>query len=465
MAFVLAGAIFYVIGTGNAIIYRERLQDTSDAIAYSAAGVHARGMNLIVLINLIDVALLAILASLRLLSTMFHITLGTCAVVAGTAASPNAPFCGPFEGWALPIEDKLGSAVQSYAQVVDTVLPVLSKTQDAIAKTTAHVALAKAVKVSDKNDSASGGGVVKAGVMVSPSLIPGHARKGLPIEDMDATTACLEAAELGRDMALFWTPSFAEQAMTWAAGGVAENFPGFYCGNDSSAALKKELHDSFKALAKELCAEKQKKHDEAHEKNLTPPPFDVDECRKDELKALKKKSDAALESAPNLSGGRVPKQIHGPATIGGDWFQVWGVAFGDEKWPRNLDRGIALAAAAGLTVPTSGFGDYRFAQAEFFWDGSGEWTDNRSLSLWQMRWQTRLRRVRLEGDDVRETFDEYGVQRLSQELGARVGVVHRPRILTFLGALTGGFRFPVAQAWLDQELAQSGYALEPEVVH
>src|SRR5687767_4564724 len=58
MSVLLAAGVFYIIGTGNAIIYRERLQDAADAAAYTSAGVHARGMNLIVMINLIMAALL-----------------------------------------------------------------------------------------------------------------------------------------------------------------------------------------------------------------------------------------------------------------------------------------------------------------------------------------------------------------------------------------------------------------------
>lgn len=467
MAFVLAAAIFYVIGTGNAIIYRERLQDTSDAIAYSAGGVHARGMNLIVLVNLIDAALLAILASLRLLTTMVQITLGACASLVGTVAAAVAPFCGPFVGWATPVESKLGTATQNYAQVVDKVLPVLSKTQTVVARTSPHVALAKAVAVADENGSGPGLSLVKSGVMVSPSLVPAGRRQGLPIEDMGAQEACLRSAELGADMALFWTPTFAEKAMTWAAGGVAEQFPGFYCGQGSATGMKQQLAKDLKKLASALCKQKKKAHDKAHAKNLTPPPFDLKQCREDELEQLKQQQQSSSQpaGAPELGAGRVPKTLYAPATIGGDWFQVWGVAFGDEKWPRHLDRGIALAAAGGLVVPTAGFGDYRFAQAEFFWDAGGEWTDNRALALWQMRWQTRLRRVRLQGVDVREAFDSHGLDALEKQLAMRTGSAYRPQIRSFLDAMMRGFTFPKAEQWLSSELAKAGATVRPGVVH
>ena len=51
MCTCLVGILWYLAGIGDAIIYRERMQEASDAVAFSAAVIHARGMNLIVLIN------------------------------------------------------------------------------------------------------------------------------------------------------------------------------------------------------------------------------------------------------------------------------------------------------------------------------------------------------------------------------------------------------------------------------
>ena len=70
MAVFLVGALYYMVGIAEAITQRERMQDAADAAAFSAATLHARGMNLIVLINLVMAALLAILVTLKLLQTL-----------------------------------------------------------------------------------------------------------------------------------------------------------------------------------------------------------------------------------------------------------------------------------------------------------------------------------------------------------------------------------------------------------
>jgi hypothetical protein len=65
IAMMLTALIYYVWGIGGAILFRERMQDCTDTAVFSAAVVHARGMNILVLLNLIMAALAAIEAGLH----------------------------------------------------------------------------------------------------------------------------------------------------------------------------------------------------------------------------------------------------------------------------------------------------------------------------------------------------------------------------------------------------------------
>ena len=65
MCSCIVGALWYLAGIGSAIVYRERMQEAADAIAFSGAVLHARGMNLIVLINFVMAAILAIRVEMR----------------------------------------------------------------------------------------------------------------------------------------------------------------------------------------------------------------------------------------------------------------------------------------------------------------------------------------------------------------------------------------------------------------
>lgn len=66
MAAFLVGSLWYIIGIGDAILYRERMQDGADAVAFAAAVYHARGMNIIAMINIIMAAILAVLVAFKL---------------------------------------------------------------------------------------------------------------------------------------------------------------------------------------------------------------------------------------------------------------------------------------------------------------------------------------------------------------------------------------------------------------
>ncbi len=70
MAALMVGFIYYVKGIGDAILFRERMQDAADSGAFAAVAVHARGMNLIALLNITMVSVLAVVTAFRLLAIM-----------------------------------------------------------------------------------------------------------------------------------------------------------------------------------------------------------------------------------------------------------------------------------------------------------------------------------------------------------------------------------------------------------
>jgi hypothetical protein len=92
-ALFLVGALYYLIGIGQSIMYRERLQDAADTAAFAGAVLKARAMNFIALINMIMALLLAILIAiyavyLMLAAAGYVILPGICA-----ATGPWCPPC------------------------------------------------------------------------------------------------------------------------------------------------------------------------------------------------------------------------------------------------------------------------------------------------------------------------------------------------------------------------------------
>src|SRR3954470_13072559 len=83
MCACMAGALWYVIGIGDAIVYRERLQEGADAVAFSAATLDARGMNLIVLLNLLMACVLGVRVAMKAAQSSLIVIGGICALIPG----------------------------------------------------------------------------------------------------------------------------------------------------------------------------------------------------------------------------------------------------------------------------------------------------------------------------------------------------------------------------------------------
>ncbi len=82
IAVLLVAMIYYVWGIGDVVMYRERMQDASDTAAFSAAVIHARGMNMLALLNMVMAALAMVAA-----------TIATAAAMIGYAAAAAGLVC------------------------------------------------------------------------------------------------------------------------------------------------------------------------------------------------------------------------------------------------------------------------------------------------------------------------------------------------------------------------------------
>jgi hypothetical protein len=58
---LIVGLIWYTLGLGEAMIYREQVREAADAVAFDAATMHALGMNMVAMINVTMAAVLAVL--------------------------------------------------------------------------------------------------------------------------------------------------------------------------------------------------------------------------------------------------------------------------------------------------------------------------------------------------------------------------------------------------------------------
>jgi len=61
---LLIGVLYFVLGIGDTLFHTERMQDAADSGAYALGVMHARAMNLVALLNMVELSAVAILSAL-----------------------------------------------------------------------------------------------------------------------------------------------------------------------------------------------------------------------------------------------------------------------------------------------------------------------------------------------------------------------------------------------------------------
>lgn len=216
MAVFLVGMLYYVVGIGEAVLYRELLQDASDTAALSSALIHARGMNFIVLINLIMAALITVLLVLHVLMTLLRL-----AIFAVTLASI---FSGGAAGGLIAPLTAAHQAVQSVYEpthnVVMNLLSVLHGISEAVRRAVPPVAMLETViEVHNHHQGPA------QFVFAVPT------RVDLPIEPDAFSVLCRRAKESVAEFAMDKLPDAAAPLVGGAARLLTEPSAQWLCGS------------------------------------------------------------------------------------------------------------------------------------------------------------------------------------------------------------------------------------------
>jgi hypothetical protein len=184
MCSVIVGGLWYIAGIGDAIVYRERMQEAADAVAFSGATLHARGMNLIVMINLLMACVLAIRVILKALVLALRVVFGILTAICAIE---------PFGAWACApagiVEiamDAVQTAQEEIDPIIDEVLTAMHELEVVIKTVVPPAALPGSMMVGDK---------YKQTVKKSLGVALGEVTSGLPVEDGSLDMLCGKAGE------------------------------------------------------------------------------------------------------------------------------------------------------------------------------------------------------------------------------------------------------------------------------
>lgn len=390
MATFLVGCLWYLVGIGDAAIYREKMQDASDAVAFSSAVYHARGMNIIAVLNLVMAAALAVLIAFKIAEIIAFTVAAVCYALAWVTGGATIPIAEAATEIGVNLHDDIIPSVQ---KVVDAVLKASSASQKVVALVSPWAGAARGAVMANQYKP-----TVKGGVAVSLSMIPMGDRLGLPVQEEPFDKLCKRAGEMVGDLAFGWIPGL--EYIGGFIGKIAGSFPGYFCGGGSSSGALNDQKD----LIKQQCADAKKQYEEANKDNKSAPPFDQKKCEKDGNDKLKGGGTGGMGD----TGGKTSKMIYAPAVNGDDYFQVYGFVMGDNQaMHQNAQKRVEMPAWGKATVSPSSVTDtlekVGFAEAEFYFDQvpgvpktKGQaWDDYKDQALWNMRWRARLRRFRL----------------------------------------------------------------------
>ncbi len=333
---LLVGALYYVIGVGDAVLYRGVMQDGADAGAFAASVMAAKGMNLHSLLNVVMAVTAGVLLVIRSVEVLFEIVLG---ILKGLATSVVlAPKALPLIAVLTPVEatvEKIGDGMEQFVRVAHDALDVAHH-----AVQRGYPLLSEARGIDSMAFQEEYDPPVAAGFVVpvlGPKLPSGG--RGLPVEEGDVGTYCDRAADgLANRLANVKT-----RVPKWVLkflGGVVK----------SALRLGKRRTCKDEVLR---------------------PPRIVLVGRGDESEVW----------------------------LGHEEFQYRAYAIGRDPHRGNWEtgeRGIRLAQGGAESGRNSVYeahvvGRLAFAQSEFYFDGM----EDKSEWLWKQRWRARLRRFRI----------------------------------------------------------------------
>jgi hypothetical protein len=450
MCTLLVGALWYIAGVGDALLFHERMQEAADSVAFSAAIIEARGMNIIVLINLIMAAILAIRVAINMIKL-------ACTVLAAVfAAIALIPFC---EWAAAPAEACADGAETMEDADEDTTTPIndaliaLNAAWTGVAKATPLAAIAGGVEMETN---------YKPTVIVNPDPTLGYTTTtgwGLPVTDDSLTTLCDKAVG---DLFSSLLPGGLGSIIGGMLSGMVGADPSFFCelpggsntppnvasagcgqGTQQICQQAQQAQQNYDNLVAQDAgaAAIQAAQDQANSLQNS--------CNNPNSSAQKNCNNAAnganssSSSSSSGSGGgdMAPAMVDSNAYPynGTDHAQIISFLFSDGSGAVNVSPNFVKIAASGKAV--NGLGGpalikgqlNSWAQAEFFYDQPGAWSGMSANAMWNFYWRARFRLTNpsaIPGGSVIDALNAPYSIAIGSDLGTSFGQFNLLNIMT-----------------------------------
>ncbi len=353
MATFLIGSMWFMKGVGDAMVFKDRMQEGADHAVFSAAAVNARGMNLIAVINLIMFVLVIVHCVLAVLKW---------AALACSFAIITAEVC-------FPAYEALDKAETAYDNtVIRFGLPALS-----IASTAAAIGYPWYGSYAGFN---VGSDYESTAIAASASNIPGFSFS-LPLGKLFG----------GGKAPAGGNTNMSGLLSQFQRSGSAKNKP-------NSASFNSDMKLGLPVILvenKELC-------ERAVDKVADLVPGFLRWLIKF-IGDLTTDCDGGVWEQKMFGW----KRMYSPAQNGNDWMQVWSFSF-PKGYTEDAEHRVALAQGTKTGVPLAASlkgqnpsTPMYFAQSEFYFDCEEKWDDESCSkddnAVFNMRWTSRMKHV------------------------------------------------------------------------
>lgn len=393
MSCFLIGSLWFVIGIGDTIVFRDRMQEAADMGAFSSAALHAKGLNFISLCNLIMLAAVTIHIILGIINDIaFFVCLIFGVETLGAA-------CVPY-GW-------LNRAYRTYASVMKPALTGIAVAE----KVASYGYPAMGAIEGYQNGKTYGGGRGTSEVTVLPlsaSLIPGGGKSGLPVKAQPFNYLCVKLGSILKglvDKALEPLPGivkkFAQSVLGRVMDALSKGIQFRYC--NSQGGPNGEIGD---AAGQEAAAKANKTIDDANK--------EIERQNKNRPKGEEPKAKVG-----GVGGGIDPGfdswwGNDGPMTVfekganGSAYFSTYAINVAPKMTDESESRvGVARGTKNGMqkyTKQPTSFG--YFSQSEFYFDCDSNWSAEQcnaeDNAMFQIKWRARLKKFTMgkTGDSI-----------------------------------------------------------------
>jgi hypothetical protein len=423
---MLVSVVFHIASVGQAILWRENAQDAADAVAYEAALWNARGMNVIVALNIFLALLIAILMFWRLIMIVVTTMLVLAALACLAMLVPGLQFLEPLCNLAPRLANIVARMVQydlRYTPKLYRAMSLIHRGQVIVASATPIVSAVKSSThiMFDDNypdvDIALGVGMgLVPSLLYPPSPELGDSPGNLPCGVTPSNRkADLSGKIMGKPTSLpvqHWYEidelcgKGAQMQVTIVAG-MLERMAGVLGFEELGWVAKSGPWGEIwgfiaEILSPVLCESLGGSVQERFEEI-------IDRACKDDKD--RKKCEKKMRDESNKNGGSGGKGGKGNvggvssddvlyakpywlATNGNLFMQSWGVVRAERKFVDQADKMITFSNrfGGGKDIKDIEKKAWVVAGAEMFFDGKEGWAKTRYQAPWAMNWRARLRR-------------------------------------------------------------------------